>query len=138
MYRPARGGNITAKIKCLTKPQMATVRCSEKSDEIVIAGGKGIAHIPEILTKFQQKYGGETAASRALVDMGKMPYEAQVGLTGKSISPKVYIAIGISGAVHHIVGMKNSGTVIAINSDKNASVFDYADYGVIANAKDIL
>ena len=138
MYRPARGGNITAKIKCLTKPQMATVRCSEKSDEIVIAGGKGIAHTPEILTKFQQKYGGETAASRALVDMGKMPYEAQVGLTGKSISPKVYIAIGISGAVQHTCAIENAQTVIAINPDKNARIFDYADYGIVCDAESAL
>ena len=61
----------------------------------------------------------------------------QVGLTGKTVSPPVYIAVGISGAVHHIVGMQQSGTVIAINPDKNAPIFEYADYGIIANA-DIL
>ena len=60
-----------------------------------------------------------------------MPYEKQVGLTGTSISPPVYIAIGISGAVHHIAGIERSGTVIAINPDKNAPIFEYADYGIV-------
>jgi electron transfer flavoprotein alpha subunit len=60
-----------------------------------------------------------------------MRYDAQVGLTGKTVSPPVYIAIGVSGAVHHIVGMQRSGTVIAINPDKNAPIFEYADYGIV-------
>ena len=62
----------------------------------------------------------------------------QVGLTGKTVSPPVYIAFGVSGAVHHIVGMKGAGTVIAINPDKDAPIFDYADYGIIAAAEDVL
>ena len=60
-----------------------------------------------------------------------MDYSAQVGLTGKIVRPKVYVAFGISGAVQHTVGMENAGTVIAVNCDKNAKIFDYADYGVI-------
>ena len=60
-----------------------------------------------------------------------MPLEAQVGLTGKSVSPLIYIAAGISGAVHHTCAIENAGTVIAINPDKNARIFEYADYGII-------
>ena len=62
----------------------------------------------------------------------------QVGLTGKTVSPPVYIAVGVSGAVHHIVGMQQSGTVIAINPDKQAPIFDYADYGILSNIEDVL
>ncbi len=61
----------------------------------------------------------------------------QVGLTGKTVSPHVYIAVGVSGAVHHIVGMQRSGTVIAINTDRDAPIFDYADYGIIAKVEDV-
>ena len=80
----------------------------------------------------------DTAASRAAVDGEMMAYEKQVGLTGKSVSPAVYIAAGILGAVHHIAGMKQSGTVIAINPDRKAPIFDYADYGIVESAEDFM
>ena len=72
-----------------------------------------------------------------MVDNDYLPYDLQVGLTGKTVAPAVYIAVGISGAVHHIVGMQRSNTVIAINPDKDAPIFDYADYGIVANIEDI-
>ena len=61
----------------------------------------------------------------------------QVGLTGKTVSPRVYIAVGVSGAVHHIVGMQKSGTIIAINPDRNAPIFEYADFGIVANMEEV-
>ena len=67
-----------------------------------------------------------------------LPYEKQVGITGKSVNPVVYLAIGISGAVHHITGMKQSATVIAVNQDRKAPIFDYADYGIVANFENFL
>ena len=66
-----------------------------------------------------------------------MPYGLQVGLTGKTVSPPVYIAIGISGAVHHIVGMQHAGMVIAINPDKDAPIFEYADYGILVKIEEL-
>ncbi len=130
MYRPARGGNVIGKIKCLTKPQMATVRTNSKSDDVIVSGGKGVAASYEKLEEFAKSINAQMGASRGLVDMGKAPYEHQVGLTGKMVAPKIYIAVGISGAVHHTCAIENSKAIIAINPDKNARIFEYADYGI--------
>ena len=73
----------------------------------------------------------EICCSRIVADSGKLPYEQQVGLTGKTVNPKVYVAFGISGAVQHTCAIAGAGTVIAVNKDKNARIFDYADYGII-------
>ncbi len=130
MYRPAQGGNITAKIKCVTKPQMATVRTKSASSDIIVSGGKGVAESMERLYELAERLGAELGASRGLVDMNKITYDKQIGLTGKTVSPKVYIAVGISGAIHHTCAIEGSTTVIAINPDKNARIFEYADFGI--------
>lgn len=144
MYRPAFAGNVIAKIGCVTRPQMATVRTqADEVCEVICGVGKGakaakdaIGHYVDVKNK-----GGsvryEIAASRLAVDAEMYPYEKQVGMTGKSVNPPVYIAIGISGAVHHIAGMKQAGIVIAINPDKKAPIFDYADYGIVATAEEV-
>lgn len=132
MYRPAQGGNITAKIKCTTKPQMATVRTQTESSDIIVSGGKGIADKFDKLSSLAKKLGAEIGASRGLVDMNKAPYDMQIGLTGKTVSPKIYIAVGISGAVHHTCALEGAQIVIAINPDKNARIFEYADYGIVS------
>lgn len=131
MYRPAQGGNITAKIECVTKPQMATVRTTAKSSDIIVSGGKGVAENMEKLYELAKNLGAEIGASRGLVDMNKISYDKQIGLTGKNVSPKIYIAIGISGAIHHTCAIEGSTTVIAINPDKDARIFEYADFGII-------
>ncbi len=131
MYRPAQGGNITAKIKCSTRPQMATVRTASESSDIIVSGGRGVADKAEKLEDLAQSLGARLGASRGLVDMGKAPYERQIGLTGKTVSPKVYIAVGISGAIHHTCAIEGAQTVIAINPDKDARIFEYADYGIL-------
>ncbi len=131
MYRPAQGGNITAKIKCVTSPQMATVRTRSESSDIVVSGGRGVADKIEKLEEFAKSINAQPGASRGLVDMNKAPYSQQVGLTGKTVSPKIYIAIGISGAIHHTCAIEGAKTVIAINPDKDARIFEYADYGII-------
>lgn len=139
MYRPACSGDIIAKIYCITSPAMATIRTlEEKPERIIIGVGYGArAYISEI-NKLVKKLGGAIAATRKIVDNDYLPYENQVGLTGKTVNPDVYIALGISGAMHHIVGIRRSGTVIAINTDKNAPIFKFADYGLIGNVEDFL
>ncbi len=133
MYRPALGGSTIAKIESTSFPQLATVRCSQKSDDIVVSVGRGAADFIDDVKKFAEKTGASMAASRAIVDKGLAPYSHQVGLTGKTIAPKIYIAVGISGAVQHTCAIEGADFVIAINPDKEAPVFDYADYGIIAD-----
>lgn len=133
MIRPALSGSVIAKIKSQTTPAMATVRTESGSVRDVIVGmGMGVKDSIEDVRAFAERYDAELCASRLLVDNGYATYDMQVGLTGKTVSPPVYIAIGISGAVHHIAGMQRAGTVIAINPDKNAPIFDYADFGIVA------
>ncbi len=137
MYRPALSGSVLAKIVSLTKPAMATVRTAKAGESIVVTAGWGAKDDLDAVRRFAENLDAQLGASRKMVDMGLMPYEAQVGLTGRKVCPKVYIAVGVSGAVHHIAGMDRSGTVIAINSDKNASIFSYADYGILEAAEKI-
>lgn len=132
MTRPAFGGNVTADILCTGKIAFATVRTAKKSGrDIIFSIGKGATHKIDYIKTLAKEYGAEVCASRIVVDGGKMPYESQVGLTGRTVSPKVYVAFGISGAVQHTCAIANAGTVIAINNDKNARIFDYADYGIL-------
>lgn len=137
MYRPALSGSIIAKIVSLTKPAMATVRTAKSGGDIVVAAGWGAKDSLDTVKAFAQRIGADIATTRKAVDNNILPYSMQVGLTGKTVSPPVYIAVGVSGAVHHIVGMQQAGTVIAVNPDKDAPIFDYADYGIIGNC-DIL
>ena len=144
MYRPAFSGNIIAKIGCTTRPQMATIRTmTDGIADVICAMGKGAKAAQGLIEDYVDKQNTvgsscwETAASRLAVDSEMLLYEKQVGMTGKTVSPAVYIAVGISGAVHHIAGMKQSGTIIAINPDKKAPIFDYADYGIVATAEEV-
>ncbi len=138
MYRPALSGSIIAKIESVTIPAMATVRTTQNSGDIVVAAGWGAKDSLEKIKAFADQIGANMSTTRKSVDNNILPYSLQVGLTGKTVSPPVYIAIGVSGAVHHIVGMQQSGTVIAINPDKDATLFEYADYGIVANIEDVL
>ena len=137
MYRPALSGSIIAKIESLTTPAMATVRTTQAGGDIVVAAGFGAKDSLEKIKAFADSINADMATTRKAVDNNILPYSLQVGLTGKTVSTPVYIAIGISGAVHHIVGMQQAGTVIAINPDKDAPIFDYADYGIITNIEEV-
>ncbi|MGN0493399.1 MAG: electron transfer flavoprotein subunit alpha/FixB family protein [Acutalibacteraceae bacterium] len=116
----------------------ATVRTAEQNQKnIIIRIGYGAREgIPEIKA-LADNLGAGIATTRKMVDNDYLPYELQAGLTGESVNPDVYIALGISGAVHHISGLRQSGTVIAVNTDSDAPIFKYADYGIIAEVKEI-
>ncbi len=101
--------------------------------DFIICGGRGVKG-PEnfqVLEEIAEIMGGRVGASRAVVDSKWRAYEDQVGKSGRTVAPKVYIACGVSGAVHHTMGMDTSKTIVAINKDQNAPIFQYADYGVV-------
>lgn len=110
------------------------------SAEIVIGGGRGLGSKENFLRlkRIAQRLGAGMGATRAAVDMGLAPNELQIGQTGHIIAPKIYIAVGISGAIQHLSGMKDSGIIIAINSDANAPIFEIADFGLVGDIETIL
>ena len=130
-----------------TKAQV--VKRGERGDEggvniedadILVAGGRGLgsAEAFKLCEDLAEVLGGAVAATRAVVDAGWYPYSAQIGQTGKTVSPKLYLAAGISGAIQHKVGMQNSENIVAINKDPNAPIFEFCDLGIVGDLHQIL
>jgi electron transfer flavoprotein alpha subunit len=110
------------------------------SADVIVAGGRGVAG-PDgfaLLERLAQRLGGALAASRAAVDAGWVPSHRQVGLSGKTVAPRLYIACGVSGATHHVVGMKDSKSVIAINNDRSAPIFRMADVAILGDVAQVI
>ena len=130
--------NIITKIKDIIKEPKASINL--ESANIIVAGGRGVG-CPEnfsLIEELAKTVDGEVGASRAVVDEGWIQKEHQVGQTGKTVKPTLYIACGISGAIQHKAGMQNSDYIIAINKDPEAPIFDICDYGIVGDLKEII
>jgi electron transfer flavoprotein alpha subunit len=108
--------------------------------EILVGGGRGLGKKEnfELAEQLAEAMGGAVAATRAVVDAGWYPYAAQIGQTGKTVAPKLYLAAGISGAIQHKVGMQSSENILAINKDQNAPIFEFCDLGVVGDLHKIV
>ncbi|MBN1662210.1 MAG: electron transfer flavoprotein subunit alpha [Deltaproteobacteria bacterium] len=132
--------DIKAKVLEIIRDERGLGHVDIAGAEILVSGGRGMQG-PEnfkILEELAEVLGGTVSASRSAVDAGWMPYERQVGQTGKTVRPKIYIACGISGAIQHLVGMQDSDLIIAVNRDREAPIFEVAHYGIIGDLFEVI
>jgi electron transfer flavoprotein alpha subunit len=131
----------TPRLKVTGKTAERSSRVSLAEADIVVSGGRGVGSaegFTQYVEALADQFGAAVGATRAIVDAGWRPYSEQVGQTGKTVQPKLYIAIGISGAVQHLSGMNKSKTIVAINRDAEAPIFKIADYGIVGDVPQLV
>ncbi|MFN2615740.1 MAG: electron transfer flavoprotein subunit alpha/FixB family protein [Thermoleophilaceae bacterium] len=130
----------STKAKMVERGEQRGADVNIEDAEILVAGGRGLGKAEgfELCQELAEALGGAVAATRAVVDAGWYPYAAQIGQTGKTVAPKLYLAAGISGAIQHKVGMQNSENIVAINKDQNAPIFEFSDLGIVGDLNKIL
>lgn len=151
LYREGRAGDLIRESMILNEDDIATkilevipiqsdTGVDIRGADVIISGGKGMVEKKNfaLLEELAHMLGGVLGASRCAVDAGWVPYERQVGQTGKTVRPKLYIACGISGAIQHLVGMQNAEHIIAINKDKSAPIFEVAHVGIVGDVFDVM
>lgn len=134
------GESLKSRVKRIDFLKEETIGAPIQDADIIVSFGKGLkdAKNAELINELAELLGGSVGASRKVVDLGWIPYSHQVGLSGKTVSPKLYIACGISGAVQHMAGMSSAETIVAINSDPEAEIFSLADFGVAGDLFEVI
>jgi electron transfer flavoprotein alpha subunit len=130
----------STKAKMVTRGEQRGADVNIEDANILVGGGRGLGKKEnfEVAEQLAESMGGAVAATRAVVDAGWYPYAAQIGQTGKTVAPNLYLALGISGAIQHKVGMQNSENILAINKDQNAPIFEFSDLGVVGDLHKIV
>ncbi|HEY1238718.1 MAG TPA: electron transfer flavoprotein subunit alpha/FixB family protein [Solirubrobacterales bacterium] len=130
----------STKAKMVTRGEQRGEDVDIEGADILVGGGRGLGKAEnfELAEDLAKSMGGAVAATRAVVDAGWYPYAAQIGQTGKTVAPNLYLALGISGAIQHKVGMQNSENILAINKDQNAPIFEFSDLGVVGDLHKIV
>ncbi|MEJ2057142.1 MAG: electron transfer flavoprotein subunit alpha [Desulfofustis sp.] len=149
-FDPGRSGEIididlsseqkNSRIEVLESVIQQQGRINIQESDILVSGGRGLDNEKgfELIAELAEAMGAKVSASRAVVDAGWIPYPHQVGQTGKTVAPKLYIACGISGAIQHVAGMQSSETIVAINRDPDAPIFNVADYGIVGDLYEVI